>query len=108
MASNKNITAQSLQDELTDLKADILELSRSMASTASDAMQQSTPALEATRDSVRQFAYQAGQQGRVAVDVIRDNPGTASSVALSAGLIGLTIGYLLGSYGSGNTPRRIL
>jgi ElaB/YqjD/DUF883 family membrane-anchored ribosome-binding protein len=106
VARNENITAQSLQNDLMDLKAEILELSRSIGSTASDAMDRSAPALEATRDNVRQLANKASEQGRAAVEVIRDNPGITSSVALSAGLIGLTIGYLLGSSGSG-TSRRI-
>jgi len=39
---------------------------------------------------------------RPAMDVVRNNPGTVSSVAVTAGIIGLAVGYILGT--SAGTP----
>ena len=98
MANHNTITAQSLQNDLTDLKAEILELSKALASNASGAAERvAVPAYEATERGVRSFAHSAKEQGQAAVDAIRENPGTTSSVALTAGVVGLVIGYMLGS-----------
>ncbi|MDB5523039.1 MAG: hypothetical protein JWM58_802 [Rhizobium sp.] len=101
----RDISVESLQHELTDLKGEILELSRALASNASSAAESVGPAYEATKGAVRQTAQTVRDQGQAAVDVIRENPGTTTSVAVTAGLIGLALGYMLGSTSSPERSR---
>lgn len=72
--------AQRLHDQIADLKAELVELS----------------------GKLREGAEEAERSLRPAIGVIRDNPGTVSSVALTAGLVGVAVGYLLAS--SSQTP----
>lgn len=69
-----------LKDQIADLKAELVELSGRVSEGVED---------------VRLAA-------RPAMGVIRDNPGTISSVAVAAGLIGVALGYVLGSSASGS------
>ena len=64
-----------LNEQIADLKAELVELSGKV---------------QAGVDEVERAA-------RPAIGVIRDNPGTVSSVALTAGIVGLALGYVLGS-----------
>jgi len=66
-----------LNEQIADLKAELVELSGKLQSGV---------------DEVEKAA-------RPAIGVIKDNPGTVSSVALTAGLVGLALGYVLGSGG---------
>jgi len=73
---NQNeIEVARLNDQIADLKAELVELSGK---------------LQTEVDEVERAA-------RPVIGVIRDNPGTVSSVALSAGVVGLAVGYMLGS-----------
>jgi ElaB/YqjD/DUF883 family membrane-anchored ribosome-binding protein len=67
--------AQRLYEQIADLKAELVELSGKLKAGADDAERAIRPA----------------------IGLIRDNPGTVSSVAITAGLIGVAIGYLLGA-----------
>lgn len=70
-----NPDVQRLMDEIADLKAELVELSGKVKSGAEQARRAVAPALGA----------------------IRENPGTVSSVAVTAGLVGIAIGYLIGT-----------
>jgi ElaB/YqjD/DUF883 family membrane-anchored ribosome-binding protein len=70
-----NVDVERLNEQIADLKAELVELSGKVRSGAEQAKQAVAPALGA----------------------IRDNPGTVSSVAITAGLIGVAIGYMLGA-----------
>jgi hypothetical protein len=64
-----------LNEQIADLKAELVELS----------------------GKVQSGVEEVEKAARPAIGVIRDNPGTVSSVALTAGLVGLALGYVLGS-----------
>lgn len=64
-----------LNEQIADLKAEIVELSGKMASGIDEAERAVRPAITA----------------------IRENPGTVTSVALTAGLIGVALGYVIGA-----------
>lgn len=72
---NTDFEAQRLYEQIADLKAELVELSGRVQAGAEDAERAIRPA----------------------IGVIKDNPGTVSSVAVAAGLIGVAIGYLLGA-----------
>jgi hypothetical protein len=64
-----------LNEQIADLKAELVYLS----------------------GTVNSGAEEVERATRSTIGIIRDNPGTVSSVAVTAGLAGLAIGYVLGS-----------
>lgn len=72
-----------LNEQIADLKAELVELSGKLQSGVEEVERAARPA----------------------IGVIRDNPGTVSSVALTAGLVGLALGYVLGSGGQQSDNR---
>ena len=75
-----------LNEQIADLKAELVELSGKL------------------RDGVDEVERAA----RPAIGVIRDNPGTVSSVAVAAGIVGLALGYVLGSSSQQSSGHRWL
>jgi hypothetical protein len=80
----KDLEVTRLNEQIADLKAELVELSGKLQSDV---------------DEVQRTA-------RPAIGVIRDNPGTVSSVAVTAGLVGLAVGYMLGSNHHSNSSWR--
>jgi len=69
-----------LNEQIADLKAELVELSGKVRAGIDDVERAAQPA----------------------IDVVRSNPGTFSSVAVTAGIVGLAVGYMLGT--SAGTP----
>lgn len=69
------IEVRRLNEQIADLKAELVELS----------------------GKVRAGVDEVERAARPAMDVVRNNPGTISSVAVTAGILGLAVGYMLGS-----------
>lgn len=63
-----------LNEQIADLKAEIVELSGSVASSVQAAERAVRPSIAA----------------------IKENPGTVTSIALTAGLVGVALGYVIG------------
>ncbi|MBX9458073.1 MAG: hypothetical protein KL863_19745 [Rhizobium sp.] len=82
--ANSNSEVTFLNEQIADLKAELVELSGKVRSGMDDVERAAQPA----------------------IGVIKDNPGTVSSVALAAGLIGIAIGYMIGSTSGSTTSRR--
>lgn len=73
---NRNdIEIARLNEEIADLKAEIVELSGKLTIGVKDAERALRPSIAA----------------------IRENPGTVTSVAVTAGLIGAALGYVIGA-----------
>lgn len=64
-----------LNEQIADLKAEIVELSGMLPSSAGD----------------------VGRASRPMIAAVKENPGTVTSVAITAGLIGFAVGYVMGS-----------
>jgi hypothetical protein len=73
-----------LNEEIADLKAEIVELSGKVASDARGGERSVRPSIAA----------------------IRENPGTVTSVAVTAGLIGVALGYVIGASDSAHAHLR--
>jgi hypothetical protein len=72
-----------LNEQIADLKAEIVELSGSVAS-----------------------GVQAAERAvRPSIAAIKENPGTVTSVAITAGLVGVALGYVLGASDSSSHSR---
>lgn len=81
-----NFEVTRLNEQIADLKAELVELS----------------------GKVRDGVDEVERAARPAIGVIRDNPGTVSSVALTAGIVGLALGYVLGSSSQQSSGHRWL
>jgi hypothetical protein len=79
MAKYPMPTEQELQNQIMDLKAEIVELSRIASERAGDA------------------ADMARDEGLTILAAVKEDPKTATSIALTAGLLGVAIGWLLGT-----------
>lgn len=87
MAKNPIPTEQELQNQIMDLKAEIVELSRIASERAGDA------------------ADMARQEGMNVFTAVQEDPKTATAVALTAGLLGVTIGWFLCAASSSSQSR---
>ena len=87
---NEPANMKELLAQLEDMKAQILGLGRAVSERA-----------DTLASSAQPYADEAGKQarvrGRAMVEAVQENPGTASSIAVTAGLMGLAVGYLLAS-----------
>lgn len=73
--NSRDIEITRLNEQIADLKAELVELS----------------------GKVQSGARELERAARPAITAIRQNPGTVSSVAVTAGLIGVAVGCVLAS-----------
>jgi ElaB/YqjD/DUF883 family membrane-anchored ribosome-binding protein len=95
----------SVEDQIADLRGKIADLSKQLSQKANAAAANANVAVDKARGNVGNAVQTVRDQGQDVVKTVRENPGTATSVALSAGLVGLAIGYLVGSSSSDSTSR---
>jgi ElaB/YqjD/DUF883 family membrane-anchored ribosome-binding protein len=94
--------AKSVEDQIFELQDQVRELSRVIAAKAGEARDEAAPMMDAAAGTVRSAARSVRHQGQQVVDTVRENPGAASSVAVTAGVIGLVVGYLVASASQSN------
>jgi hypothetical protein len=103
---NKHIpTINELQNQLTDLKAEILELSGTISQQVAGVTDKAQPAFDEVGHRVRDAVEAGLTKGKAMVDTLKENPGTVSSVALTAGLLGVLAGYVFGLAIHSSSPR---
>ncbi|VDC25097.1 hypothetical protein [Pseudogemmobacter humi] len=85
-----------LEKQIGDLKGEVTKLSKSLASRASNALDEAEAAYEEGRGRARQVARQVRDQAHAAADVARENPVTTATVLSTVGLLGLAAGLVLG------------
>ncbi|MBJ2149777.1 hypothetical protein [Paracoccus sp. IB05] len=95
----------SLEKQIGDLKTEMARISKSLASHASDAVQEAEDAYETGKGRARAVASRVRDQAHVAADVARENPVTTSTVLVGVGLLGIAMGYLLSGSADGNRRR---
>lgn len=87
MAKNPILTEQELRNQIMDLKAEIVELSRIASERAGDA------------------ADVSREEGMNVFTAVKEDPKSAITVALAAGLLGIAIGWLLGTASTSSHSR---
>jgi hypothetical protein len=97
MAIKTPASRKELEDQLADLKAEIVALSGLMAETVGGTVERAQPFINETGHRFQDAASAAAEHGRAVYDGMTNDPRTATSVALTAGLLGLAIGWLIGS-----------
>jgi len=92
-------TKQALEKQLAALRAQVADLTNDISSMTADAAEAARPRLKAARGAARHGVETIRSQGSDVMETVRENPGTATSIAVTAGLLGLAIGYLAASNG---------
>ncbi|NPD17404.1 hypothetical protein HOY34_19650 [Xinfangfangia sp. D13-10-4-6] len=109
MADSEDDIRANLEKQITDLKKEISKISKSLASRASEAVDDAEEAFEEgkgrARHAARHAVAQVRDQAHVAVGAMRDNPGTTATVLSTVGLLGLAAGLLLSGALSGDRRR---
>ncbi|RDL50385.1 hypothetical protein BLJAPNOD_01506 [Ensifer sp. M14] len=91
-----NNIQRSVEDQISELRAQVAELTKSISARAGEAAESAADLAEDARGRVRSAARVVRAQGQSVVDAAKDNPGTATTVVSTAGLIGFAIGVLVG------------
>ncbi|MEK1947523.1 MAG: hypothetical protein AAAB36_18445, partial [Ensifer adhaerens] len=76
--------------------AQVADLTRSISARAGEAAGSAADLAEDARGRVSSAARVVRAQGQSVVEAAKDNPGTATTVVSTAGLIGFAIGVLVG------------
>jgi ElaB/YqjD/DUF883 family membrane-anchored ribosome-binding protein len=95
-----NDIKNSVEEQVSELRAEIADLTAKLSSLRGTATERASAAADAARGNIRSAVRTAKDQGQSVVDTVKENPGTATSLVVTAGLLGLAIGYLIGSSSS--------
>lgn len=106
MADVSDDVLAALEKQITDLKAEVTKLGKSLAARASDALEDAEEVFDDTRGRATHLARQVRHQAHVAADVAREHPGTTTAVLSTVGLLGLAVGLVLGGILAGQDRRR--
>ncbi|WP_137156085.1 hypothetical protein [Rhizobium sp. FKL33] len=96
---------QALEQQLATLREQIADISEALSGITSDAADAARPRLRSASKQARHAAHALRLQGEEAVETVRAHPGAATSIAVTAGLIGAAIGYLAGAASASEPPR---
>lgn len=97
MADNaSNNLRTDLEKQIAELKNEIANMGKSIKGRASEAVDSVDDVFTNTRDKARGATKQIRQQANIVSNAIRENPGTATTVLSSVGLIGLIVGVAVG------------
>lgn len=92
--------------QIAELRTQVATLTRKLSAQASHTAGQAGDVAEEARGRLRTAVASAREGGHNVVEAARENPGTAGSALLTAGLIGVAIGYLIGTSSHYEEPRR--
>ena len=98
-----------VQSQISALRAEIAALQKDFGERGSEAYEtirdRAGNAVDAARPAVRSATKYVRSEGAALAQTAREHPAGLSTVALTAGLVGMVLGYLLGSLES-EPPRR--
>ncbi|MFD1197053.1 YqjD family protein [Brucella gallinifaecis] len=98
MADNKTAhdVQQALEQQVADLRGELKRLSKSLASRSSDLRDSAEDAFDDASGRFRHAAQLVRERGQAVAETVKENPGTATTLFGTAGLIGLAIGVAIG------------
>ena len=94
-----------LEKQIAELKKEMGRIGKSLSARASDALDDAEDVYDDVKGRARDATRQMRRQAGTVSDAARDNPGTAATVAVSIGLLGLVAGLAIGGLFS-RAPRR--
>ncbi|MCX2697007.1 MULTISPECIES: DUF883 family protein [Ochrobactrum] len=98
MADNKtaNDIQHALEQQIADLRGELKRLSKSLASQSSEFRDRAEDALDDASGRFRHAAQVVRERGHAVAETVKENPGTATTLFGTAGLIGIAIGVAIG------------
>ncbi|MFS2326846.1 hypothetical protein U2P60_15755 [Brucella sp. H1_1004] len=98
MADNKtaNDVQQALEQQVADLRGELKRLSKSLASRSNDLRDSAEDAFDDASGRFRHAAQIVRERGQAVAETVKENPGTATTLFGTAGLIGIAIGVAIG------------
>lgn len=91
-----NDIQQALEKQIADMRAELKRLSRSLAAHSGDFRERAEEAMDDVSGRVRGAAQAMRERGHAVADTVRENPGTATTLFGTAGIIGILIGIAIG------------
>ncbi|WP_077966071.1 hypothetical protein [Ensifer adhaerens] len=94
-----SVSQQSIEDQIAELRSQIAEVKQAVGAQVNSAAEDASQFARSAVQTVR-------QQGQGAIVAARENPGTATTIVSTAGLIGFCIGLYLGLSATGGLRAR--
>lgn len=85
------------EDQIAELRAQIADLAKAASTKTRKVADDANEKLEDVQGNVRRAASTVRHQGQAVAEAVRQNPGTATTVLSTAGLIGFIVGFAVGS-----------
>ncbi|MBA8840299.1 YqjD family protein [Ochrobactrum sp. RH2CCR150] len=98
MAEDKttNDVQQALEKQIADMRGELKRLSRTLASQSGEFRERAEDAMDDVSGRLRHTAQAVRDRGQVVAETIRENPGTATTLFGTAGILGILIGVAIG------------
>ncbi|MCF3932558.1 hypothetical protein L1787_03900 [Acuticoccus sp. M5D2P5] len=106
MANITDDVRADLERQISSLKREVGRLSKSLASQASDTMEDAEFTYDEMRKRAGDVARHVRHQAHEVTEAAREHPGTAATVSASIGLLAFAAGVVVGSMLSTNARSR--
>lgn len=97
-------TESTIEEQIAALREQITSLTESVSAQAGSLKEKAEEHLDEAKGGIRRAALTVRDSGQQALETVKDNPGTATSVAALAALAGFALGYLLGNTSHSERP----
>lgn len=98
MADNKtaNDIQKALEQQISDLRGELTRITKSLSSQSGDLRERAEDVMDDASGRFRHAAQIVRERGQAAAETIKENPGTATTLFGTAGIIGILIGVVIG------------
>lgn len=90
MADNADNARQAMEEQIAELRQQIDMMSQSLKRRSEETAEEARTRLSSAASTIR-------EQGQATVSAIRENPGTATTILSTAGILGFVLGFLVAS-----------
>lgn len=97
-------TEATIEEQIASLRDQIAALTNSVSAQAGSLKSQAEERLDEAKGTLRRAAHTVRDGSQQALETVKENPGTATSLAAVAAFAGFTLGYLLGNTGRSEPP----
>ncbi|MBC2886805.1 hypothetical protein H7Q97_15570 [Ochrobactrum sp. CM-21-5] len=98
MAEDKiaNDIQQALEKQIAEMRSELKRLSRSLASHSGDLRERAEDAMDDASGRLRHAAQAVRERGQAVAETVKENPGTATTLFGTVGILGILIGVAIG------------
>jgi gas vesicle protein len=107
MAQTKlNVVEDTIETQIAELRSQIDSLTKSVSARAGNFSESAAEVVGDASGRVRKAAQNVREQGYNVVEAVKENPGTATSLLTTVGVIGFALGYFIANSSSNQPPSR--